>query len=404
MTIRKLLNDSRYLENFDIRTPRLLGQDEVSDNFYINRVLISDKSRSKLINFNKPLYGFVMSEAVAVPIKELTNTGLKYPMFSRTIVDSAAVVYKVKVWFPITKRGGFVTDLSELTNSTTGYNPSTAFLRDAYLDPMKFGYGNTVEKNSLIKVVLDDQRETLALVIGYSEKPTSFYNWLTDIYPPAPPSAPTETSSGPRSRSDRRVINENYTVVQGPLVRDSNLVNTLIPASHIYSREGTEITNIVIHSTEGPEVGSDRRGNGTTDMFSNRNRTKPTAAHYVVEPYEITQMAREKDLIRHCGGSGNWFTIGIEMVGSAYQTRAEWLDQWSRPMIIKTAQLTADICKRQSIPPVHLTDDQLRNEQKGIVSHRQIRDVYRGTTHWDPGPNFPWDVFMAEVTRYYGTL
>jgi hypothetical protein len=286
MTIRKLLNDSRYLENFDIRTPRLMGQEEVSDNFYINRVLISDKSRSKLINFNKPLYGFVMSEAVAVPIKELTNTGLKYPMFSKTIVDSAAVVYKVKVWFPITRRGGFVTDLSELTNSTTGYNPSTAFLRDAYLDPMRFGYGNTVEKNSLIKVVLDDQRESLALVIGYSEKPTSFYNWLTDIYPPAPTSAPTGTtapvyagtSTGPRDREGRRVRKDDYTIVPSTVVRGSSLVTTILPAAVIYSRENTEITNIAIHCTARKDPGADlndpqfvpRRGNVDTDWFQSR--------------------------------------------------------------------------------------------------------------------------------------
>jgi hypothetical protein len=35
----------------------------------------------------------------------------------------------------------------------------------------------------------------------------------------------------------------------------------------------------------------------------------------------------------------------------------------------------------------------------GITSHTDLRLAFGGTTHTDPGPNFPWDVFMDILTE-----
>jgi hypothetical protein len=68
-----------------------------------------------------------------------------------------------------------------------------------------------------------------------------------------------------------------------------------------------------------------------------------------------------------------------------------------------TAELTADICKRNKIKPELLTAAQLSAGQPGVISHNLSRIVFGGTTHTDPGPTFPWDQFGERLFHFYGS-
>jgi hypothetical protein len=49
------------------------------------------------------------------------------------------------------------------------------------------------------------------------------------------------------------------------------------------------------------------------------------------------------------------------------------------------------------IPCRWLTDDQVKIREKGLTTHTQLRRVFGGTTHTDPGPNFPYDFVLSAV-------
>lgn len=130
------------------------------------------------------------------------------------------------------------------------------------------------------------------------------------------------------------------------------------------------------------------------------NPTAGASAHYNVDNDSIVQGVPEKDMAWTAPGI-NEDAIQIEQAGRAGQTAAQWADPYSSDMLDNTARLVADICHRNGIPPVKLTDAQLAAGHKGIIDHGQASRVYRLSDHWDVGPGFPWDSFMAKVRHYY---
>jgi N-acetyl-anhydromuramyl-L-alanine amidase AmpD len=47
-----------------------------------------------------------------------------------------------------------------------------------------------------------------------------------------------------------------------------------------------------------------------------------------------------------------------------------------------------------------LTNDELADGQsKGFVSHAQVSEVFKQSTHTDPGPGFPWKLFLEKVEK-----
>ncbi len=154
---------------------------------------------------------------------------------------------------------------------------------------------------------------------------------------------------------------------------------------------------IVLHTMETDEHSSiaENIGGG---WFLNPAAT--ASAHYNVDNDSIVQGVPEKDMAWTAPGT-NHDGIQIEQAGRAAQSTAQWNDPYSSTMLDKTARLVADICQRNNIPPVKLTDAQLAAGAKGIIDHAQASRVYQLSDHWDVGPNFPWDTFMGKVRAYY---
>lgn len=122
-------------------------------------------------------------------------------------------------------------------------------------------------------------------------------------------------------------------------------------------------------------------------------------SHNCVDDNSIVQCVLEKDVAWHAPGA-NARGIGIEHAGYAKQKREEWLDPYSAAMLEMSAGLVADICRRYSIPVVRPSVEELKKGARGIIGHIDATNAWsNGKGHYDPGPNFPWDWFLARVAE-----
>lgn len=122
-------------------------------------------------------------------------------------------------------------------------------------------------------------------------------------------------------------------------------------------------------------------------------------SHNCVDPDSITQGVREAHTAWAAPGA-NADGIQIEQAGYAGQTASQWDDAPSKALLDRTARLVADLCVRHNLPIRHLTNDQLKAGERGVIGHRQASQVYRLSDHTDPGDNFPWDKVIAQAKMY----
>jgi len=151
-------------------------------------------------------------------------------------------------------------------------------------------------------------------------------------------------------------------------------------------------TMVIIHTCEGSYSGC---------WSWLHNSASGVSAHYVVSSTgnEITQLVKESkkawhiaatyDCSRnsgeHCdlnGFSSNNFTIGIEHAGHASQS------SWSSGLLDESAKLSCDIAKDNNIPI----------DKFHFVGHGQLQPWNRV----DPGPNWPWDNYIAQIDSHCG--
>lgn len=91
--------------------------------------------------------------------------------------------------------------------------------------------------------------------------------------------------------------------------------------------------------------------------------------------------------------------LSICLPGYARQTRAEWLDAESRALINGAAHYIVDMHRRHGFPLERRTPTELRAGLGGITDHDSVSKAWGQTDHWDPGPQFPWDVLFADIAE-----
>lgn len=134
--------------------------------------------------------------------------------------------------------------------------------------------------------------------------------------------------------------------------------------------------------------------------FANRPESNKGSAHVCVDNDSEVQCVKDNDVAYAAPGC-NADGIQVELSGYGRQTRDQWLDDYGMQLLARGAEVVAQYCLKYDIPPKHLTNDELRFGQKGVVGHAQVSEVYRKSDHTDPGPNFPWDVFMGFVDERF---
>lgn len=90
-----------------------------------------------------------------------------------------------------------------------------------------------------------------------------------------------------------------------------------------------------------------------------------------------------------------WWAICIP--GYARQTRDEWLDPTSAAYIRGVASYVVDKAAADGFPLVRLSPAELLAGDRGYCDHNDVSDAWGQTSHYDLGPNFPWDILAAEI-------
>lgn len=183
-----------------------------------------------------------------------------------------------------------------------------------------------------------------------------------------------------------------------------------VQAKHSAKNAMGAVRLIVIHTMEWGETV--KTAENCASFFTNplgKNKAGETvpvvaSAHYCVDVDSVVQCVRESDVAWHTPGfiqgkEINRFAIGVEHAGYAKQTPNEWADDYSTAMLRLSAQLVGGLCKRYGIPVRRLSKEQLLTGEAGIVGHLDCTNACGGS-HWDPGPNFPWDSYLQMVAAY----
>jgi len=170
-----------------------------------------------------------------------------------------------------------------------------------------------------------------------------------------------------------------------------------VKARHFQHVEGKRAVRlIVIHDMEFPRTAS--AAEVIAKDFATTAEVK--SAHLCVDTDSIVQCVLDNDVAFAAPGA-NSDGIQIELAGFAKLTRKEWLSPEGVLVLNMGANAAAQYCLKYDIPVKHLTNKELADKKsRGLIGHVQATDVFKQSTHRDPGPGFPWDFFLERVQKH----
>lgn len=161
------------------------------------------------------------------------------------------------------------------------------------------------------------------------------------------------------------------------------------------SRNGTAISLIAVHTNEGPNAPGDEGRDRSAENLAKWMDGQQVSYHKVIDDDSVVNYVADQHkawALRN----GNPRSLNVCLTGYARQTRAEWL-QHDRQL-----RLAADVvrawCDRYGIPKVKLSSAAVGADRSGVCGHLNWTEGKRDGSHSDPGPEFPWDVFMRYVS------
>jgi N-acetyl-anhydromuramyl-L-alanine amidase AmpD len=177
----------------------------------------------------------------------------------------------------------------------------------------------------------------------------------------------------------------------------SYMINHRPASLRNYSRVVRTPTLIVLHCTDGHE--GVHKDTDVAAIFADPNlpEGQRRSAGWIVDSDSVTCCVADQYVAWHCGHEGNMRGIGIELCGRAAQSRREWFDELSLPMLCIAARLVADKCREWSIPAAVVNARGLVAGESGITTHSFVTDAWHQTKHHDPGPGFPLGKFVRAV-------
>lgn len=166
-----------------------------------------------------------------------------------------------------------------------------------------------------------------------------------------------------------------------------------VPARNFTPTSGRQIDLIVIHDMEAPEARA--TAENVAAWFGGSNAPR-ASAHWCIDLDSKVRCVRDIDVAWHAPGV-NHNSLGYEHAGYASQSRDEWLDDYGHKMLAISAQQARIDCATYGIPIVFVDAGGLQAGQRGITTHWEVTQAFRRSTHWDPGPGFPMDHYLALV-------
>ncbi len=146
---------------------------------------------------------------------------------------------------------------------------------------------------------------------------------------------------------------------------------------------------IAIHNTAND---ASARGEASYALW----RTDDVSCHVVTDQTTTLQLLSLDRASWHAGSAwGNSNALSFEFRG-----KNTWSEGYWRTVIDQVAPTIAECCRLYSIPVRRLTVEQARKKvMKGFVTHDDMRQAWGGTTHTDPGPNFPMQYLLDTVSK-----
>jgi N-acetylmuramoyl-L-alanine amidase CwlA len=127
-----------------------------------------------------------------------------------------------------------------------------------------------------------------------------------------------------------------------------------------------------------------------------RQTTRFASAHYVVDAEHTIQSLYDSYVAYHAPPNEN--SLGVELCCTlADEGKGHWGREDHKKMLKRAARLVAELCLAYDVPVRAVSGRRLRAGMGGICGHNAVRDAWGQTTHWDPGPHFPWRTFIAMV-------
>lgn len=167
-----------------------------------------------------------------------------------------------------------------------------------------------------------------------------------------------------------------------------------VQAKNFGAKRTAPVRLIVIHTPEWPESASGAEA--VARYFHDDPDDRPASCHITADNDSIVQCVKDS-YVAYAAPGANHDGIQIELTGFAGQTKIQWRDKFSLAALSLAADATAQYCLKYNLPPIKLTDQQLRDGARGIVGHDQVTRIYRKSDHTDPGTNFPWMRFIMYV-------
>lgn len=218
---------------------------------------------------------------------------------------------------------------------------------------------------------------------------------------------------GPRTRA--KALEEIYAghfveAPKGTALCEPDIADpAVIRAAHFTWANRTVVHWIVTHCMQAPEKPS--TAEAVARWVAGLSGEPPRASfHWALDNDSAVSCVPEEHVAWHAK-LANRFGVGYEHAGYHYQTRAEWLDDYSESMLWLSARVAASrTMPRWSLPVQFVGRDALRSayadyidkgkpvpdELRGVTTHVEVTHGLGGT-HVDPGEHFPMDVYLDMV-------
>lgn len=189
-----------------------------------------------------------------------------------------------------------------------------------------------------------------------------------------------------------------------PIVAVKALPNIAFVEAKWY-RRGTRRARaiwIVLHATHGAEhKRAAEDGARELQMIPPKAMGgRPRSTHVFIDTDSVVQCVPWESESYHGGAFANMYGEGVELCGRADQTREEWFDALSLPMLNLAAHFIRWRSEQLFIPLIYRGPKDLVNRVPGVTTHAAITEAFPGSTdHWDPGPAFPMTELLEAARR-----
>ena len=175
-----------------------------------------------------------------------------------------------------------------------------------------------------------------------------------------------------------------------------------VEAKHYRKGRRAKVRVLVIHTAETPE---NSKMAESIQAYCSR-RADSVSCHEAIDNDSVVAGVRPYDTA-WTTGSINDYAYSYELAGRASQSKADWADAFSTAMLQLAAKRVAKAAILWKIPVLKLSPAELKAGRTGICGHVDQTVAYQVKGgHTDPGPNFPWILFLdlvkAEVSALMG--